>query len=114
MQYDLLALGLRLRELGTPRLWWDELRAVIVWAPEESAIFRARGGESAVWGVQEHLLAAAVNALRLMSWQLGGDEKAAKPDLIIPPGVEMPSDEQVTRGDVMSIEEMDRRLAPYR
>ena len=113
MAYDLLALGLRLRDLGTPRLWWDELRAVIVWAPEGSAIFRARTGDAAPWGVQENLLAAAVNTLRVMSWQLGGDEKAARPEPILPPGAEPDADRKVTRGDVMSIEEMDERLAPY-
>ena len=111
--HDLLAMGLRLRDLGTTRLWWDELRAVIVWASEGSAIYRARGGDAALWGVGEFLLASTVNTLRTMSWQITGDDKAPRPEPILPPGMEARAEASTTRGDVMSIEEMDRRLAPY-
>lgn len=54
-------------------------------------------------------MVAVLNTLRVMSWQLSGDEKAQPPEPVLLPGQE-PADVGI---DSMSIEEMDARLAPY-
>lgn len=82
---------------------------VVNQSPRSSALFRAHGGQ---FSFSEQLQVAAVNVLRVMSWQYSGDNRAPKPELIKLPGVGEP--EPTLRGDVMSIEEMDRRLEPYK
>lgn len=95
--------------LGSSRLTWHDLRVIVNQSPRTSALYRAHGGQ---FSFSEQLQVAAVNVLRLMSWQYSGDSRAPKPELIKLPGVDDP--EPTLIGDVMSIEEMDRRLEPYK
>nr|WP_274635530.1 hypothetical protein [Microbacterium bovistercoris] len=57
------------------------------------------------------LLNGILNTLRVMSWQLGMDENAPYPDLVLLPGQAPVSDGRVA--DAMSIDEMEARLKPY-
>lgn len=57
------------------------------------------------------LLNGILNVLRVMSWQLAGDDKAPRPEPELLPGQVPVSDGRVA--DAMSIEEMEARLAPY-
>lgn len=60
----------------------------------------------------DYLVAGMWNTLRQMSWQLGQNAKAPKPEAIVLPGME--DKKSVRLGDAMTMEEMDRRLAKYR
>jgi hypothetical protein len=71
-------------------------------------------GDAADFGVTEYLLSGVFNTLAGMSWQLAGDPNAKKPTPYVPPGQKVPEEGLRMRGDLMSIEEMDRRLAPYK
>lgn len=53
--------------------------------PPESATIAKLEGPAALWGVAEHLLAAAVNALRSANWQRAGDRKQPYPPMVDPP-----------------------------
>lgn len=110
VEYDLLTMGLRLEWLGSHRLSWRDLLVIVKNAPPESAILRAQRGDAALYGVTDYLLVSVINSLRMMSWQLGGDPKAPKPDLFTVPGMKDPSDMPTLRGDVMPVEELRRRL----
>jgi hypothetical protein len=85
IDYDLLTLGLDVRDVGTPKLGWRRLRSVLTYLPSTSALARAVHGETAEWTVTEHLLAAAVDALHAANWQRGGG-KQQKPKPIDRPG----------------------------
>lgn len=84
-------MGLRLRDLGTERLSWGDLWAIVTYSPPESALHRARNPEEAAeaeWTLTNQLLAAAVDALRVGNWQRGGGAKRDYPKPIARPGIE--------------------------
>lgn len=85
VEYDLIALGLRLEWLGSERLTWCDLRAIIHQAPRDSAVARSTLGEHAPWDLASHLLASVVDALHAIIWQLGGG-KGPRPKLLPRPG----------------------------
>lgn len=93
VEYDLLDRNLRLRWLwdaDDDRLTWRDLLVLVhEWLSREpdSHTARAARGEDWPWGMQEHLLAAAVDATRLQTWSLGGGRSNDKPDPIERPGV---------------------------
>lgn len=92
IDYDLLTLGLDLADLGTPRLDWSRLRAVVVYSPPTSALARSMFGDATSWSVSDHLLAAAVDALNAGNWQRGGG-KGRRPKRVTRPG-EKPKDQR--------------------
>ncbi|MBW3663576.1 MAG: DUF5361 domain-containing protein [Actinobacteria bacterium] len=92
IDYDLLTLGLDLGDLGTPRLDWSRLRAVVVYSPATSALASSMHGDAASWSVSDHLLAAAVDALNAGNWQRGGG-KGRRPKPVARPG-EKPKDQR--------------------
>ncbi|MFH5879756.1 hypothetical protein [Arthrobacter sp. NA-172] len=112
LEYDLIALGLRLRWLGTERLAWGDLLAIVRQSPRGSALSRAMNGEADMWGLSEHLLAAAVDVLAAGNWQRAGDERAKRPELLPRPGVNKRGldGEQIAGGKAVSIEEMNKKL----
>lgn len=87
IDYDLLTLGLDLNDLGTERLSWRRLRAVLRHLPHTSATSQALHGDAVVWTSTDHLLAAAVDALNIANWQRTG-KKQNRPKPIPRPGVE--------------------------
>ncbi len=80
-------------------------------SPRESALNRARLGEQAELGTAEYLLVGVLNQLRHLSWQWGAKEGDPPPEPLLLPG--MTGDTSGNLGDLMSIEEMDARLAKY-
>jgi hypothetical protein len=109
VRYDLLALGLHVDDLGE-NLSWLDLEAVISQGPSTSAIARALYGEDALWGLQEQLLAAAVDRLSWALYQNGGG-KGSKPKPIPRPGTRPKKTTTARRFDSMTIEEYERRYA---
>lgn len=105
VEYDLIALGLRLADLGTPRLTWRDLLVIVRQSPRTSALNRARLGEAADWGVTDHLLAGVFDLLAGANWQRGGDNKAPRPKPLKRPGSK--PEGQKFGGDAIPISEFD-------
>lgn len=101
--YDLLALGLRLRDLGTDALTWRDLLAVARQAPPGSALVRAQNPDPE-WGLAEHLLAAAVDSLNVANWQRSGQTARDYPKPVPRPGVE--PDSKTYGSDPLPLDEM--------
>ncbi|MFI7001355.1 DUF5361 domain-containing protein [Nocardia sp. NPDC050175] len=68
IEYDLIALGLRLRRLATDDLSWSDLKAIVKYAPLDSALARATKGADHQWQLSEHLLADVADSLRWLVW----------------------------------------------
>lgn len=56
-----------------------------------------------MWGLQEHLLAAAVDALNGANWQRGGGKERDRPKPVQRPGIKQP---ETTGKGAVSMEEM--------
>lgn len=85
IEYDLLALGYRLDDLGEG-LSWRDLWVVVTNAPPGSALVRAIAGH--VWSVTDYLLASVIDQLATANWQRQGKASARRPKPIPRPGVE--------------------------
>ena len=103
-------MGLRPEWLGTHRLSWVDLRVIVRQAPTTSALAREMRGETALYTPTDYLLVGVINLLRSMSWQLGGDPKAPKPEKFLLPGMEDEDKLPTLRGDLMPIEDLRERL----
>ena len=88
MAYDLIGLGLRLRDLGTERLSWGDLRVIVQQSPPGSALFRAMNPDDWQWTFEAQLIAEAADQLRVANWQRSGGKKRDYPKPIPRPGVE--------------------------
>lgn len=97
-------------QLGTPELTWHDLGVIVRQAPPGSALRRANSREAADWSTTDYLLVDVLNLLSNISWQLGGDEKAPKPEPILGPGQKPAKTGPTLRGDLMPIEELEARL----
>lgn len=88
IEYDLIALGLRLRWLcdGTDRLNWRDLLVIVRESGRDTAAFRQAHGEHAEWGMGEYLLASILDTLNAANWQRAGDKRKPKPDPVPRPG----------------------------
>lgn len=110
LEYDLIALGLRLRDLGTADLTWSDLWAICKHSPPGSALARALNPADE-WRLGELLLADIADSLRWIQWSKtrAAQRAGARPPRRIPrPGVE--DDREHIGTTVMSIEDMDRFL----
>ncbi|MFE3051605.1 DUF5361 domain-containing protein [Nocardia sp. NPDC059239] len=111
IESDLIDRGLRLRQLGTDTLSWRDLKSVIAWAPAQSAIGRAIDPDSALWGLNEHLLADVADSLHWLVWAKTEDARKQpprnRPQQIPRPGVDNDRDRI---GTPMSPEDMDAFL----
>lgn len=108
IEYDLISLGLRLRDLGSDQFTWRDLKIIVRQGPRESAITRAIASDVHVWGVQEQLLAEAVDTLHWLKWVKTKDAQSKPPKNIpepIPrPGVK-PKEKEIIKFDVMTQDE---------
>ncbi len=69
VEYDLIGLGLRLRDLGSERLSWRDLKVIITRMPQHiSALAAERNPNDSPWGLREHLLAELTDIQRLALW----------------------------------------------
>lgn len=74
---DLLAVfGIDLADLGTPRLPYGRLAALVARLPASSWTARAVSGSADDWDATTHLLAALVDATGVSNYLLGGLLKA--------------------------------------
>jgi hypothetical protein len=92
IESDLIDRGLRLRQLGTNKLTWRDLHAIVAYLDERSALGRAIQGDAAPWQLPEMLLAAAVDRLTWLAWAKTKDGQKGRnvPKPIPRPGVEGP------------------------
>lgn len=67
-------------------------------SPRESAVFRDLHPEFAEWGVVEHLLAGAVDALNVANWQRVGKKNAPRPKPVKRPGLK--KEQRLGRGGI--------------
>lgn len=91
IEYDLLALGLRLDDLGTDRLTWRDLYVVVHRSGPGSALIRELEPQRAAWAsgaVLADLAAHAVDLLAQGNWQRQGKKSAPKPKPVPRPGKE--------------------------
>lgn len=87
MNYDLMKMGLRLRQLGTGALSWGDLHDYVRYGNTDTALALERWGSTVVWTLTDHLLATAVDALHSANWQRGGG-KGMRPQPITRPGAD--------------------------
>ena len=89
IEFDLLALGLRLDDLGTDRLTWRDLYVVVHRSGPASALVRELQPELAAWAsgaIVADLLAHVVDLLAAGNWQRQGKKAAPKPKPVPRPG----------------------------
>ncbi|MCM6777274.1 DUF5361 domain-containing protein [Nocardia sp. CDC159] len=89
IEYDLIGLGLRLRQLGTEQLNWRDLKVVVTCSSPDSATARARYPEEHRWQLCPMLLADMADSLRWLVWAKTPDARYGRnrPDPIPRPGV---------------------------
>jgi hypothetical protein len=92
IESDLIDRGQRLRYLGTDRLSWGDLRSILAWLKPDAALSRALRGDDWPWGLQEMLLASAVDYLALLFWTKtkAAQHNRGQPKPIQRPGVASP------------------------
>ena len=88
---DLIDRGLRLRDLGTDALSWDDLNAIVECLPPDSAVARAANPQW-MWGLPEMLLADVVDSLRWLAWAKtrDGQRNRNRPKPVPRPGIAEP------------------------
>lgn len=86
LEFDLIGLGLRLRDAGSRRFSWRDLWVVVRQSPTTSALARAVHGERVLWSAETHLLAHVADLLAAGNWQRAGRRNAQKPKPVPRPG----------------------------
>ncbi|MFD9949683.1 hypothetical protein ACFWYW_55645 [Nonomuraea sp. NPDC059023] len=89
--------GRSIKDLFTGAMSWWQLRAYLSHLPRESALARSLLGNDVMWGLNEQLLAAAIDALKVANYQRSGG-KGRKPKPFPRPGVEKTTAEPVHHG----------------
>lgn len=82
--------------------------------PRSSALYRAQNADEWMWGLNELLLASAVDELRWLHWAKTKDAGKASnpaPDPLVRPGVKPKKPAEMRVGTAMTVEEFDRRYA---
>ena len=113
VEYDLIALGLRLRWLGTERLTWRDLLVIVRSSSQSSALLADTSPEDAAFGPTEMMLAVIEHRLRLLIWQNGGG-KGKQPEMMQFSGEVKPTGGTLMAPEPVSIEEMNARLGWHR
>ena len=105
--------GLRLRDLGSDRFTWGDLKAILAHLPQSSAYWRAREPEKSRWGVGEYLLASIADSLRWLVWAKTKDAKRRRnlPKPIPRPGADKRSKGTFNGAVGRSVDEVKRLLS---
>ena len=89
VEYDLITLGLRLRDLPCERLTWRDLKVIVTRMPQhKSALAAEQRSDDAPWALNEHLLAEIADTQRLLLWAKtkDGTKNRNRPQPIPRPG----------------------------
>ena len=111
VEYDLIALGLRLDWLGTEALSWRDLLVIVRQSPSMSAISRALRPEESAWGLSEHLQAMTFDVLQQIAWLQSEDGMKGRnrPTPLPRPGAK--AEETRTGTTALDLDEMAALLA---
>lgn len=86
LEFDLIALGLRLRDCPSPEFNWRDLFVVCRYLGRDSRLYGVMNpDDDTSWGVAEYLLATVVDNGNARLWQEGGG-KGKKPKPVARPG----------------------------
>ena len=113
-EYDLIRLGLRLRDLGEEWFTWEDLRAIIYGVQRDLKSMTAlevHGAEALTWDPQLQMLAGIFDALQVIEYrerQQTFKDPGDPPEPLPRPGVK--STKQQWAGPPRTIEDMDRLL----
>ena len=109
VEFDLIARGLRLRQLGTDVLSWRDLLAIIRWLPTDSALLRSMNPDADRWKLSQYLLADMTESLRWLMWSKTSDGQQGRnrPQPITRPGMK-PDRERL--GTATAIDQMNTFL----
>lgn len=109
----MIALGLRLRDLGSESFTWSDLRAIVKHLPQDAALRRSTHPEESRWGVSEYLLAVIADSLRWLVWAKTKDAKRNrnKPKPIPRPGEKRKGKGRFKDAVALTLDEVKRRLA---
>lgn len=101
LEFDLIALGLRLRDCPSPEFNWRDLFTVCRYLGRDSKLYASMNpDDDTSWGVAEYLLATVVDNGNARLWQAaGGKSKKPKP-------VTRPGDMKRVRGDSLPVADM--------
>ena len=105
VEYDLITLGLRWRDVGSKSLTWRDAWVVASSSPRTSALARAIQGDAAEWGTTDYLLAIVADVLQGANYQRGGG-KGRKPKPIQRPGKKPQGESQHFGADPLPLEQM--------
>lgn len=90
IEYDLIKLGLRLRQLGTDLLSWRDLLVIVQHSGHDTSLNVSMHPDAAPWKLGEHLLAVIADAVIAGNWMQSkdGQKNRNRPKPIPRPGVE--------------------------
>lgn len=88
IEFDLITLGLRLRDVGTDGLTWGDVYTIIRQSSRSSALFRAMNPDEFEWTLTNLLTAEVADAVRVANWQRGEGKRSDLPKPIPRPGVQ--------------------------
>jgi len=120
IEYDLISLGLRLRQIGQEDFTLRDLLTIIKQSPRESAIVRATQPDSHMWSHTDFILALLYDKQAEHNWMISKDGARGhkRPKPLPRPGLVDPNTEITQiRGKAVPIEEMERILgheAPFK
>ena len=93
LSYDMITLGRSIHDIGTARLPWVDLLAIIRNLPPSSALGRALTSESeeeagdSAWDLHAHLLATIADSVATLIWLVNGGKRRDRPKPIPRPGL---------------------------
>ena len=102
-EYDLIRLGVRLRDAPSPELNWRDLWVIARRSGRDSELYRDMNpGDDVSWSVDTYLLAQLVDNTSFRLYQAAGG-KGKKPKPVPRPGNE---DRKVVKYDTLPVDEM--------
>lgn len=101
LEFDLIALGLRMRDCPSPEFNWRDLFVVCRYLGRDSKLYASMNpDDDTSWGVAEYLLATVVDNGNARLWQAAGG-KGRKPKPVTRPG-----DVKKYGGDALPVADM--------
>lgn len=107
--FDLIQLGLRLRDFPSPGLTYGDMAIIVRQSPQGSSIARSVDPEASQWGLTDQLLALVGDYLAWIAWSktADGEKNRNRPKPIPRPGVETDADTRKFGSDPVPIDELE-------